>query len=175
MKRTLFNFGKQAVRARASSSQSQQLDFNKIELAAKLLNSLSSDTRNKISNRFIETCYQSSFEEIQKYLQNGKELITNYTKLNPLGSLEAFEKSVNIANIIIENYPMEYFDSHNKKLLAQAYAGYADLLKKWEPEKIDIRKELVNKALELDPENEIANELSFDMRFYDIVPEPPRM
>lgn len=172
MKRTLFNLSKQVVWARTSSSQ--QLDFNSIELA-NLLNSFSSETRNRISNRFVEECYESSFDEIQQCIQKENELITNCEKINPLDSLRAFEKSVNIANIILENYPMESFDSQNKKLLAQAYAGYADVLKKWEPEKIDIRKDLVNKSLELDPKNEMAKELNFDMRFYDIVPEPLRM
>jgi hypothetical protein len=144
-------------------------DFNhallspEIEFCGKILNKLSGEYIHKI----YQNMHRASFQEIQNNVHKGRELITHSDMLDPLKSLEMFEQAVGIADTILENSVIKQ-DDKNNLILAQAYAGYADVLRKFKPEETKTRKKMVEKALQLDPKNEIANELNFDMHCYDI-------
>lgn len=173
MKRTFFTLGKQAVQNRTHSSAS--LNINKIEadpsaIVGSLLTSFSDATKHEFMHNILQTCCKSSIREIKQYTQQGTEFITNRNKRNPLASLQLFEKSVEIATTLLAAPKIEITDD-NTKILATAYAGYADVLQKFKIEEIDTIKIMVEKALKLDPNNKLANEINLDMRFYNIVPE----
>lgn len=120
----------------------------------------------------IDSSYEYLLQELEKNVKEGETHLT-WENLAPSKALHAFERGFHIAQHIVDSYSQELLDHENKIAIAKAYASYANVLQKFEPSQIETRKMLVEKALELDPKNQIATELAFDMKFYDIVPEPP--
>jgi hypothetical protein len=170
MKKTFFNLVKRASQVKAHSNH---LKPTSSDLVTTFLPNLSEETRDDISNEIRDTLYKFSFREIQNNIQKGTELIANRSKRDPLASLDLFKKSTKIADSLLENYSIESLSNQNRLILAQAYAGYANGLRKCQPEEIEVREKMVDKALKLDPENKVANELNLDMHFYDTILESP--
>lgn len=166
MKRAFF-LGKQIVQTKAYSTA---IPVDRKSAFLELLNSLSFEGQKEVA----QTCYKQSFAEIQKHIQKGNELIATRANRDPLKSLEEFKESAKLADKVLESMATESLSEQYKLTLAQAYASYADILKKVSPLEIDMRKEMVKKALELDPMNEAAGRLDFDMNFYDRFPDPQK-
>lgn len=117
-------------------------------------------------NKDIDTSYNFFIKKLKGYLQQGEKHLS-LNDLEPAKSMESFKKAVDIANLIIESRSHELSSQH-KQLLAKAYSGYADVLHKFKISQIDTIENMLQKALELDPNNEKAIALSFEMNFYEI-------
>jgi hypothetical protein len=102
MKKTFFTVGKQIAQGRTYSNMHLSSNGREIspERITKLLNSFSNETRNKVTSDIMQTCYKTSIQEIKQYIQKGANLLNNKNRRDPLASLEAFEKSVEIALMI---------------------------------------------------------------------------
>lgn len=164
-KRTLFNLGKQAKQNRGYCT-AQLINSNNL---VRLFKNFSVEDQEKIKNDF----YKISLQDVSEMIENGNLLITDKAKRDPLATINVFKRAAIIADNFLETYALESLTSESKLILSQAYSGYAQVLYKFKMKEVDNIKEMVAKALKLDPENQMAKELSFDMNFYDIVPEPP--
>lgn len=111
---------------------------------------------------FMKELDDSLFEKINFFITDGKKYKT-IGSINSNKSLDSLMQAVSIAEELSRN---TLLDSGQKKCLSQAYGEYAEALYQFTPKEVDKLAESISKALELDPENELAKDLYVTMNFY---------
>lgn len=117
--------------------------------------------------RIIQESISISFEDIKKHFDQGTEYLKNRS---PSKALKKFEESVQIADEILLISELISTLGNNAKLeLANIYITCAKTKKECGPLDSVAMHYLIEKTLELDPENQDARSLKFDMNFEGVL------
>ncbi|CAM4394946.1 MAG: hypothetical protein LEGION0398_MBIBDBAK_01176 [Legionellaceae bacterium] len=168
MKKTFFNLAKQSLENKNYSTMLQKpININHL---SNILSLVSIEKQHLIT----QTVFKQSIEEVKQDIVKGQEFLNNKQNRNPISSIESFNKASQLTNNIIETYGINSLHLEDKIILSEAYSGYANVLYKFKTKEVETIKEMIQKSLELNPNNEKAKSIDFDLRLYDVVPNLSR-
>lgn len=131
-----------------------------------ILELLPIDKQVKFKSEISSVINKYFFQEIELKIKDGLQYERMDT-LDPMKSLLAFHQATQLSNALLELVEGAPLSRVEKSKLSEVYARYASVMRKFKPEEIDTRKEMVQKALSLNPENETALRIKSDISFYD--------